>query len=193
MEEKSLIPFIMKTIFTLLLFLVPSGFIFAQCPSAGQDSIPTYCPNELFDVADLRSDDADTNGVFIDPYSDTMTNTVISLTIPGQYTFFYLVSDTSCPVDSAKYVIIIYQGCTGGLSENTLENNWLIRSNPVKDELILIDPDYDLLEVYETSGRLVLRFSTEKSSLDVSSLQNGNYLLIHEKNGVRQFQRFQKF
>lgn len=178
----------------LILFTAFCASLHAQCPNAGQDSSATYCPNEFFDVADLRSDDADTNGVFINPWGDTMTNTATSLVFPGQYSFFYHVTDTSCPVDTAKYVITILpnSACSWGLTENTLENNRLIRSNPVNDELILIDPDYDLLEIHETSGRLVLSFSTEKSSLDVSPLQSGNYLLIHEKNGIRQFQRFIK-
>lgn len=178
-----------------ILFTVFYTSLFGQCPSAGQDSSSTYCPNELFDVADLRSNDADTNGVFIDPMGDTMTNTVISLVFPGQYSFFYHVTDTNCPVDTAKYVITILpnSACSWGLTENTPESNRLIQSNPVNDELILIDPDYDLLEIYETSGRLIFRFSTEKNSLNVSSLQSGNYLLVHTKNGIRQFQRFQKY
>jgi hypothetical protein len=55
------------------------------------------------------------------------------------------------------------------------------------------DVPYDVLEIYETSGRLVLSFSKEKSILDVSSLPSGNYLLVHEKKGIRQFQRFLKY
>lgn len=181
----------MKTILTFL-FLVSAGSLFAQCPSAGRDSSITACPNEVFDVADLRSLDADTNGVFIDPAGDTMTNTEISLVFPGQYGFFYHVWDTSCPVDTAKYVIYIVHGCTWGLTENVLENNKLIRSNPVNDLLELNDFHFDLLEIYETSGRRVLLFSNEQAVIDMSQLQGGNYLLIHEKNSVKQFQRFIK-
>lgn len=182
----------MKTTIVILFTLFYSS-LHAQCPSAGRDSSSTYCPHELFDVANLRSNDADTNGVFIDPSGDTMTNTVISLVFPGQYSFFYHVWDTSCPVDTAKYVILIVHGCTWGLTENTIENNALIKTNPVNEYLILNDLPYDVLEIYETSGRLVLSFSNQKSIPDVSTLQAGNYLLIHVKNGIRQFQRFQKF
>ena len=183
----------MKTFFSGILFLVSSGSIFAQCPSAGSDSTKTFCKNELFDLADLRSLDADTSGVFIDPMGDSLVTTQISLMIPGQYSYFYHVSDTSCPVDTAKYVIIIINCFPGGLQENTLENNALIKTNPVSELLVLNDIPYDLLEIYEPSGRIVLRFSSEKNTLDVSQLQPGNYLLVHEKNGMRQFQRFQKY
>lgn len=182
----------MKTITTLVLFIVFSRSIYAQCPSAGQDSAASYCPNEFFDLAELRSSDADTNGVFIDPSGDTMANTVISLPFPGIYNFRYQVSDTNCPVDTAKYVITIVSFCWGELTENTLESNALIRYNPVNDLLTLYDSHYDLLEIYETSGRRVLVFSKGQTLPDISQLHKGNYLLIHEKNGTRQFQRFIK-
>lgn len=183
----------MKTIFVLIIFLGSQGLIFAQCPSAGQDSAVTYCKNEFFDVADLRSGDADTNGVFMDPAGDTMNNSIISLAIPGIYNYYYYVSDTNCPVDTARYVITITSFCWGKLTENISENNTLIKSNLVNDELILNNSDYDLLEVYETSGHRVLLFSKTQTPITISKLQGGNYLLIHEKNGIRQFQRFIKY
>ena len=182
----------MKTIFTLSFFLLLCGFAFAQCPSAGRDSAIVYCKNEPFDVADLRSPDADTGGVFIDPAGDTMTTTQISLMFPGQFTYRYLISDTSCPADTAKYVITIVNCWPGGLDENTLENNALIKANPASDILLLNDPHFDLLEIYETSGRRVLLFSKTQALINISKLQSGNYLLIQEKNGIRQFQRFIK-
>lgn len=183
----------MKTIFALLLFLIPFGFVLAQCPTAGQDTSATYCPNEFFDVADLRSADADTNGVFIDPAGDTMTNTVISLTFPGQYSYFYHATDTSCPVDTAKYIIIITTPCWGGISENVLEKNTLIQSNPVSESLILKDDQYDYLEILDLSGRSVLVIPPSSGiQITVSQLESGNYLLVQEKSGIRQFQRFIK-
>lgn len=190
---KSLIPSFMKTIFTLILSIISSSFIFGQCPTAGRDTAVTYCKQEVFDVAELRSSDADTNGVFIDPAEDTMTNTAISLNFPGQYNYFYHVSDTSCPVDTAKYVITIVWCETGGVSETILEDNSLIQSNPVNDQLILNDSHYDELEIYETSGRRVLFFLDEKSIIDVSKLERGNYILVLNKNGTKQFQRFIKY
>ena len=182
----------MKTILIFISSLIFCGSGFAQCPTAGSDSSETYCRYEPFDVAELRSPDADTNGVFIDPMGDTMTNTDISLNFPGQYNYYYHTFDTTCPVDTAKYVITILICGTGGIAENISENHALIKANPANDLLLLNDPDFDLLEIYETSGRRVLLFSKEQTPIDISNLQTGNYLLIHEKNGIRQFIRFIK-
>ncbi|WP_343637074.1 T9SS type A sorting domain-containing protein [Fluviicola sp.] len=183
----------MKTILILITSISFCNLSVAQCPTAGQDSAATYCPNEVFDLANLRSPDADTTGIFIDPMGDTMTNTIISLQFPGQYTYFYHVSDTNCPVDTAKYIVTILpvSACSWGLTENASENNHLIHSNPVNDELILNNSTYDLLEVYEISGRCVFT-STTPSVMDISLLSRGNYLLVVSRNGTKQFQRFIK-
>lgn len=183
----------MKTFFTLIFSLAFSGTLLAQCPTAGRDTAVTYCQHEFFDVEELRSGDADTNGVFIDPAGDTMTNTVISLIYPGQYNYFYHAYDTSCPVDTAKYVITIGWNCTYGLTE-TLKNNQLIRLNPVNEQLILNEANYDQLEIYSTAGSCILTFSASPNTLiDVSKLEGGNYILVLNKDGTRQFQRFVKY
>lgn len=182
----------MKTFFTLIFFLAFSGTLLAQCPTAGSDTAVTYCKYEPFDLADLRSNDADLGGVFIDPNGDTVTVTSMSLAFPGQFHFFYKVSEAGCPRDSADYRVDIFNCGTDGLSESMLENHALIRSNPVNDLLMLNDSHFDQLEIYENSGRLVLLFSDEKNFIDVSQLESGNYILILEKDGTRQFQRFTK-
>jgi hypothetical protein len=184
----------MKTIFLGILSLSFYGSVSAQCPSAGQDSTAVYCKNELFDVAELRSDDADISGVFIDPAGDTMTTTVISLMFPGQYSYFYHVSDTTCPVDTAKYVIVIQNCWPWGLAENVVENNAIIRINPVSDQLVIHEIPFDFLEIYDTSGRRVLILSGSANTvIDVSQLKSGNYILILSNDGIKQFQRFLKY
>jgi hypothetical protein len=182
----------MKNVLTFIVFVTLSGVLSAQCPGAGNDTTGTYCKNVPFDISELRSDDADTNGVFIDPAGDTITNTTFSLPFPGQYHFLYIVSDTNCPSDTAHYVIIINNNCWGGLSENTSESHSLIRSNPVSRQLELTDPDYDQLEIYENTGRRVLiLFTPENPSLiDLSQLERGTYVLVLTKQANRQFQRF---
>lgn len=192
---KSLIPSFMKTIFTLILSLISSGFIFGQCPTAGRDSAVTYCKHEVFDVASLRSSDADLGGAFLDPAGDTMFVTTDSLIFPGIYTYRYKVSEPGCPDDTAKYFItIISWWCdTGGVSESILENNSLIQTNPVIDQIVLNETHYDQLEIYETSGRSVLKLAASSNTcIDVSQLEQGNYILVLDKNGAKQFQRFIK-
>lgn len=185
----------MKTTWILFILLFSHFGLFAQCPSAGRDSSNTYCKYEVFDVADLRSPDADTNGVFIDPMGDTMTTTSVSWIFPGQFTYRYLVTDTNCTVDSARYIITVFS-CWDwdvGLSENELENSTLIRTNPLQDLLILYDATYDSLEIHDLSGRKVCTLSAGKTSHDISQLQAGNYLLIQEKNNRKQVQQFIKY
>lgn len=184
----------MKTFFTLILFLIFSGTLPAQCPTAGRDSSDTYCKNQVFDIAALRSNDADLGGVFIDPWGDTMTTTSISLIFPGQYNYFYKVSDSICPTDSAKYVITIINCWPGGVSETILENNELIHPNPVNDQFLLSETNYDQLEIYSIAGTCVLKLLPSPNTLiDVSKLEGGNYILVLDKNGARQFQRFIKY
>ncbi|WP_430406106.1 T9SS type A sorting domain-containing protein [Fluviicola sp.] len=184
----------MKTISLLILFLVFSKTLFAQCPTAGSDSAVSYCKYEVFDVASLRSTDADLGGAFMDFYGDTMFVTTDSLFIPGIYNYSYKVSELGCADDSAKYVITIVGWCdTGGVSEAIAEDNSLIQTNPVIDQIILNEINYDQLEIYETSGRRVLLFSTYQSIIDISQLERGNYILVLDKNGTKQFQRFIKY
>ena len=183
----------MKTTCIILLFISFSNALLAQCPSAGRDSSTTYCKNEPFDIATLRSLDADLNGVFIDPMGDTMTSTSQTLVFPGQYTYRYLVSDTNCTVDSAKYIITIFNCIPGGLSESVIESQALIQTNPVSDYLVLNEKDYDQLEIRELSGKLVLHIpGLNNQKIDVSQLKNGHYILVADKNGSKQFQRFMK-
>jgi len=54
------------------------------------------------------------------------------------------------------------------------------------------DSHFDQLEIYENSGRRVLLFSDGKNFIDVSQLESGNYILVLEKDGTLQFQRFTK-
>ncbi|TSJ39788.1 T9SS type A sorting domain-containing protein [Fluviicola chungangensis] len=185
----------METILILIISISFCNLSVAQCPTAGQDSAATYCPNEVFNIANLRSLDADTTGIFINPMGDTMTNTIISLQFPGQYTYFYHISDTNCPVDTAKYIVTILpvSACFWELTENASENNQLIHSNPVSNELVLNDLQFDQLEIIDPAGRIVLIHpSSNNPHIDISKLENGNYLLIVVNNGTRQFQRFIK-
>lgn len=185
----------MKSFFFIGLFLLFSRAAFSQCPTAGSDSAATYCKDELFDLANLRSADADSGGIFFTPAWDTMTTTTTSLTFPGQYNFHYVVSDTGCVNDTARYVItIISTFCWSGTDETVLEQHRLIRSNPASEQLVLYDANYDRLEIYEASGRCVIRMSDlHITSIDISQLEKGNYLLVLEKEQTRQFQRFLKY
>ncbi|MNJ84023.1 hypothetical protein D3C87_14630 [compost metagenome] len=183
----------MKTIITTTVFLIFSQLLLAQCPTTGRDSSAVYCKNELFDLADLLSSDASANGLFIDFSGDTMTSSSLFLPFPGQFPFYYKVSDTGCPVDSAKFTINIHNCWTGGIAELGYENNNLIYPNPVTDKITLNVAQPDHLVIYSTAGYPVFtRSKPFGPTLDLSHLKQGAYVLVVDKNGERQFRRFIK-
>lgn len=166
--------------------------LLAQCPTAGSDSSIVYCKNELFDLADLLSSDASPNGLFIDFYGDTMTSSSLSLPFPGQFPFYYKVSDTGCPVDSAKFTIYIHN-CWNGITEAGYENNNLMYPNPVTDKITLNVQQFDYFVIYSTAGYPVFtRSNPVDPTIDLSHLKQGAYVLVVEKNGERQFRHFVK-
>lgn len=182
----------MKTIISTTVFLIFSQMLLAQCPTAGSDSSAVYCKNQLFDLADLLSSDASANGVFIDFSGDTMTSSSLSLAFPGQFPFYYKVSDTGCPVDSAKLTINVHN-CWNGITEAGYEDNNLMYPNPVTDKITLNVQQSDQLVIYSAAGYHVLTLSKPFGpTIDLSHLKQGTYILVVDKNGERQFRRFVK-
>lgn len=184
----------MKPFITTILFALCSEILFAQCPSAGNDtSNVIYCKNESFTLLNLLSDDASENGIFIDPMGDTMTSPIVSIAFPGIFTFYYLVSDTGCIADSAKLVITIHSCGSGGLTEAGYENNDLMYPNPVSDHISLQAPHAERLVIYSSEGQQVLTLSAPFSSnINLSHLTPGSYILVVENDTTRQFRRFVK-
>lgn len=122
-----------------------------------------------------------------------MTSSNLSLAFPGQFPFYYKVSGTGCPVDSAKFIINIYNCGTGGITEAGYENNNLMYPNPVTEKITLNVQQSDHLVIYSTAGCPVLTLSPPfDPTIDLSHLKQGTYILVLEENGERQFQRFVK-
>lgn len=169
------------------------GKTIAQCPVAGSDSSVTYCWHEAFDLSTLLSADADTNGVFFNPAGDTINPPEDTLSIPGVYTYTYIVSDSACENDTAKFYITIYNCPIGGVGEVLNESTLLAYPNPATDQLVLHDKAVDELLIYDKRGRCVYRQSTPMSSvIDISRLDAGLYLLVIRQDGKAGFQRFMK-
>ena len=181
---------LLKTIFVLAL-LFPVNSI-AQCPVAGSDSSETYCPGYPFDLSTLLSADADTGGVYYRPNDSILDPPIDSLTIPGMYTYYYVVGDTNCANDTAVFIITIY--CFfGGTDEITEASQVLAYPNPATDQLMLHSTMADDLVIYDVHGKCVFRQQAPLSSvIDVSQLDPGFYLLLLQQDGVAEFQRFMK-
>ncbi len=185
----------MKPLLKILLvacFLL-SGKISAQCPIAGTDSSATYCKNEVFDLSTLLSADADSGGVFINPYGDTLISSLDSLFIPGIYTYHYIVSDSACENDTAAFYVTIVNCPFGGVNDLLNESPLLSYPNPAIKNLILSTTEADDLLIYNELGECVFRKSAPMTAvIDISQLAPGLYLLLLQQDGAVAFQRFLK-
>lgn len=176
------------------IFLCFSKTLFSQCPSAGADTNIYVCRNEIFDISSFLSNEADTGGVFLNPWGNIITNTSISLNISGIYTFRYLVAADSCENDTAKIIVYVID-CpwTDGINENFIEETNLASPNPVKDVLTINDNHFDHLQLFNSLGQRVFEcevlFSEE---IDLSTIQNGLYLLRIERENKVYYQRILK-
>jgi hypothetical protein len=182
---------LLKTIIVLsLLFPAKAG---AQCPVAGSDSSETYCWHEGFDLSTLLSADADSGGVFLNPYNDTINPPHDTLSIPGVYTYVYIVSDSGCVNDTAELIVTIDPCFIGGVGEVVNESFLLAYPNPAIDYLILNTATADDLVICDVHGKCVFRQQAPLSTvIDVSQLHPGVYLLLLQQNGAAEFQRFLK-
>jgi len=175
------------------LFLFYSSFIFGQCPSAGADTTIYVCRNEIFDISQFLSFDADTNGVFFDPIGQPLNTSNFSLLIPGYYVYDYVVSADSCDNDTAQVIIHVEYCGSGGINENFIEETNLASPNPVEDILTVKDNQFDNLQLFNSFGQLVFEskalFSNE---INLSTIQYGLYLLRIERENKVYYQRIFK-
>jgi hypothetical protein len=146
-----------------------------------------------FDINDLLSVNADSGGIFVNPAGNVVSNTSMTLNIMGIYPFKYIIGSDSCENDTS-FIIIQTEDCwLFDLNENTSEESILASPNPIEDVLTINDNHFDNLQVYNSFGQLVFEcealFSKE---LDLSTIQNGLYLLRIEREKKVYYQRILK-
>ncbi|MES2556121.1 MAG: T9SS type A sorting domain-containing protein [Bacteroidota bacterium] len=185
----------MKSLLKALLFLcfLFPGKTIAQCPVAGSDSSATYCWHEGFDLSNVLASDADSGGIFLNPYGDTINPPHDTLSIPGVYTYMYIVSDSACENDTAELVVTIDPCFIGGINEVSNESILLAYPNPAIDNLVLNDGLTGDILIYDEHGKCVFRQSAPLTSvIDISQFEPGLYLLTVQQDGMARFQRFVK-
>ena len=147
----------------------------------------------MFDISSFISNDADTNGVFYNPIGQLLNTTTFSLLIPGYYVYDYVVSADSCDNDTSKIIVHVEFCWTDGINENSIEETNLASPNPVKDVLTINDNHFDNLQLFNSLGQRVFEcevlFSEE---IDLSTIQNGLYLLRIERENKVYYQRILK-
>lgn len=175
------------------LFLSFSSSYFGQCPSAGADTNIYVCQNQIFDISSFLSNDADTNGVFYNPIGQPLNATTFSLLIPGYYVYDYVVSADSCDNDTAMVIVHVDYCWDFGLNENSIEEINLASPNPVEDVLTINDNHFDNLQLFNSLGQRVFECEVLLSKeLDLSTIQNGLYLLRIERENKVYYQRILK-
>jgi hypothetical protein len=174
------------------LFLSFSSSFFGQCPSAGADTTIDRALNEPFNLSQLITFDADLGGFFLDPSDNLIVNTNLTLGIQGEYPFQYVVEANGCLNDTAIVTVRINQAWYG-INENSIEETNLASPNPVKDVLTINDNHFDNLQLFNSLGQRVFEcevlFSEE---IDLSTFQNGLYLLRIERENKVYYQRILK-
>lgn len=147
----------------------------------------------MVDISSFISNDADTNGVFFNPIGQPLNTTTFSLLIPGYYVYNYVVSADSCDNDTALVIVHVEYCWSGGITENTSEETNLASPNPVKDVLVIDDNQFDNLKLFNSQGQLVFECEALLSKeLDLSTIQNGLYLLRIEREDKVYYQRILK-
>lgn len=94
---------------------------------------------------------------------------------------------------SPNQTLMMVEGATLGVNTNAI-SNFVIHPNPVKNMISVQSSNWStivLAEVYDLSGRLVLKSSVENGQINANSLQVGTYLLV-VKNDLGQLST-QKF
>lgn len=181
----------MKNLLFFIVFSYSSSF-FAQCPSAGADTIIDRAINEPFNLTQLIAFDADLGGFFLDPSDNLIVNTNLTLGIQGEYPFKYVVEANGCFNDTSIVTVRINQAWYG-INENSIEESNLASPNPVEDVLFIDDNHFDNLQLLNSYGQRVFEsevfFSNE---IDLSTIQNGLYLLRIERENKVYYQRILK-
>lgn len=180
----------MKTTTLSLLFILLTFGVWAQ-PNAGSDTTHTYCKNEYFNLFDGLAPSTDMNGTWYDPSFTAVTDadSVIG-SIPGQYNYYYVVTETGFPNDTSVHVIVI-ENCTGwepiGVEEvGQLEIN--VFPNPGSG-WVKLKSEYPItrLSLYGVDGQLVENIPLELLGdthycIDLTNINEGMYFMVFTMN-----------
>lgn len=129
---------------------------FSQCASAGEDSLVEVCRNEPFIVNTFLSDSAATNGNWFNPSGNPIVGVnSISINIPGQYVYTYVVQDSVCgTIDSAIFITnVLWCFTTDGIEE-TNSTNLTIFPNPTSNGVFTLSKEVDYVIEDATGQRI---------------------------------------
>ena len=154
--------------------------------NAGNDGALAVCRNEPFNLLSGLGGNVDFGGVWTDPNSVVVPNgNATSGNIPGQFNYTYIVSNGTCPADTAKVVVNV-QGCdyTVGLEEIAFEG-FNMYPNPTSDFVFISNTGSTEVfnyEVLDMNGRVILKANqaingSTTTELNLSKVEVGIYMI----------------
>ena len=188
----------MKFTTTAILLMVSLASFAGPCdPGTGNDK--TLCVNEPYGLWGSLTGDPDLTGQWYD-YNDQACDQQIEageLNIPGAYEYYYVISGGSCTKDTAFVRLTVVTCQSWGLAEEQENSNFSLYPNPTNDQLMIESKLGELMElqIFELDGKLIktIDIIEPKSSIDVSSLKSGIYLVrLKLESGIEHQIRFTK-
>lgn len=187
----------MKNYYLTLLLALFSLNSFAQ-PNAGGDGTHTVVTNEIFSLPNHLVGTFDTGGLWLDPTLSLISDPMnVSMSIPGQFIYTYIVSEAGYANDTSRVIVDVYPGIPDDEEEEEEEENNVgllnvenvqlsCYPNPAK-EVLNLSSTIGLVNldarIYDLEGKEVLKIvkhelsENEEFALNVMNLQQGVYIL----------------
>lgn len=176
---------------------VTLAITYSTCSAdAGEDTTIEPCKNEPIVLFDALDGTPQTGGVWIDHNSNEVTDASITApNFPGLYTYTYTVETSSDCFDETVLFIDV-QDCDYLSIEEELLANISLYPNPTNGLLNiegLTDGNYEL-SIVDVNGRIIKAANTytANTSLDMTDIQNGVYLVRIKKNDAERVIRIVK-
>lgn len=156
---------------------------YSECDAnAGTDAVITPCMNEPIDLESFLGNGAQPGGTWTGPEGDEITSgNITTASLPGQYNYTYsVVVDNDCADDAI--ITVDVQDCDYlSVTKEVLENATVF-PNPAAEIVTIAglpQNESSTIEVMDLSGRMVSSkvVNSIATSVDVSSLQNGLYVV----------------
>ncbi|HLW39386.1 MAG TPA: T9SS type A sorting domain-containing protein, partial [Brumimicrobium sp.] len=176
---------------------VTLAITYSTCSAdAGEDTTIEPCKNEPIVLFDALDGTPQTGGVWIDHNNNEVTDASITTpNLPGSYIYTYTVETSSDCFDETVLFIDV-QDCDYLSIEEELLANISLYPNPTNGLLNiegLTDGNYEL-SIVDVNGRIVKAANTytTNTSLDMTDIQNGVYLVRIKKNDAERVIRIVK-
>lgn len=170
---------------------------YSMCTAdAGENATITPCKNEPIVLLDALNGTPQTDGVWKDYNNYEVTDAIVTApNFPGQYIYIYTVQTSQDCYDETVLIIDVQDCDYSSIKEESL-NNISLYPNPTNGLLHIegIAQDAYTLSIKDLNGRIVKeeKAYSANTSIDISGIQNGVYLVHILKNNSERVIRIVK-